>query len=270
MFPVINKSPSIINVRGLYKDLRMKKTLLAIAMTTILSAPAFAVELKSDDQQLSYSFGLMVAKQMQGSLDNLDVEAFSAAVKDVFAGTEPQLSEELIEASLKKFQEKQVAIQKVAAEKAAKEAEVAKLEAEKKAKENIALGEAFLAENAKRESVVTTKSGLQIEMTSEGTGANPVATDTVVVHYKGTTIDGEEFDSSITRGKPATFPLNGVIPGWTEGLQLIKEGGKAKLFIPSELAYGNRGAGGSIGPGETLIFEVELIEIKKPEATATN
>ena len=237
----------------------MKKTMLAIAMTTVFSASsAFAVTLDNDEQKLSYSFGLMVAKQMQSSFDKLDIEAFSAAVKDVYAGKEPQLNQEAMEAALKKYQEAQIALQKEAAEKA-------QAEAKKLAEDNVQKGKAFLAENAKREGVVTTKSGLQIEMTSPGKGAQPTAEDTVVVHYKGTTIDGKEFDSSIARGKPATFPLSGVIKGWTEGLQLIKEGGKAKLYIPSELAYGMQGAGGSIGPGETLIFEVELIEIAKPE-----
>lgn len=123
-------------------------------------------------------------------------------------------------------------------------------------------GQKFLKDNATKEGVKTTASGLQYKITKEGTGNNPKATDNVVVHYKGTTIDGKEFDSSYKRGEPATFPLNRVIRGWTEGLQLIKEGGKATLYIPSELAYGSRGAGGAIGPDETLIFEVELLKIQ--------
>ena len=123
-------------------------------------------------------------------------------------------------------------------------------------------GAAFLKENASKEGVKTTPSGLQYKITKEGEGKSPKATDTVVVHYKGTLLDGTEFDSSIKRGEPATFPLNRVIPGWTEGLQLLKEGGKATLYIPSKLAYGERGAGGKIGPNEALIFEVELIKIQ--------
>jgi FKBP-type peptidyl-prolyl cis-trans isomerase FkpA len=123
-------------------------------------------------------------------------------------------------------------------------------------------GQAFLKENAKKDGVKTTSSGLQYKITKEGTGKNPKATDTVVVHYKGTLIDGKEFDSSYKRGEPATFPLNAVIKGWTEGLMYLSEGGKATLYIPSELAYGKRGAGADIGPDETLIFEVELIKIK--------
>lgn len=122
-------------------------------------------------------------------------------------------------------------------------------------------GEAFLAENAQREGVVALPSGLQYEIIEEGKGASPKTSDTVTVHYRGTLIDGTEFDSSYKRGRPATFKLNRVIKGWTEGLQLMREGGKRRLFIPSNLAYGNRGAGNLIGPGETLIFEVELIRI---------
>ena len=123
-------------------------------------------------------------------------------------------------------------------------------------------GQAYLKENASKDGVKTTASGLQYKITKEGEGKNPAASDTVVVHYRGTTIDGKEFDSSFKRGMPATFPLNRVIKGWTEGLQLVKEGGKATLYIPSELAYGKSGAGSDIGPDETLIFEVELIKIK--------
>jgi FKBP-type peptidyl-prolyl cis-trans isomerase len=123
-------------------------------------------------------------------------------------------------------------------------------------------GQAFLKENGSKEGVKTTASGLQYKITKEGNGKNPKATDTVVVHYKGTTINGKEFDSSFKRGEPATFPLNRVIKGWTEGLMYLSEGGKATLYIPSDLAYGSRGAGADIGPDETLIFDVELIKIK--------
>ena len=123
-------------------------------------------------------------------------------------------------------------------------------------------GETFLKQNAKVEGVKTLPSGLQIKTISEGKGRSPKATDTVVVHYKGRLIDGKEFDSSYKRGQPAEFPINRVIKGWTEGLQLLKEGGKAELYIPANLGYGSQGAGGSIGPDETLIFEVELVAIK--------
>ncbi|MFK5951054.1 MAG: FKBP-type peptidyl-prolyl cis-trans isomerase [Methylococcales bacterium] len=126
--------------------------------------------------------------------------------------------------------------------------------------ENKAAGEAFLAENAKKPNIVTTTSGLQYEVLVEGEGPSPSATTSVTVHYKGTTLDGKEFDSSYSRNEPATFPLNRVIAGWTEGLQLMNVGAKYRFFIPSELAYGQRGAGADIGPNETLIFEVELLK----------
>lgn len=129
--------------------------------------------------------------------------------------------------------------------------------------ENKAAGEKFLATNAQQPGVVTTASGLQYQVFTEGTGASPKATDPVTVHYKGTTIDGKEFDSSYSRGAPATFPLNRVIAGWTEGLQLMKEGAKYRFFIPSNLAYGERGAGRQIGPNSALIFDVELIKVNK-------
>ena len=122
-------------------------------------------------------------------------------------------------------------------------------------------GEKFLKENASKDGVKTTPSGLQYKIVKEGTGKSPKATDTVLVHYRGTLLDGTEFDSSYKRNAPISFPLNQVIPGWTEGLQLVKEGGKAILYIPSKLAYGERGAGGAIGPNETLIFEVELLKV---------
>jgi len=126
--------------------------------------------------------------------------------------------------------------------------------------ENKILGEAFLAKNTKKENIVTTASGLQYEVLTKGEGSSPSATDNVTVHYRGTDLDGKEFDSSYTRNSPATFPLNRVIAGWTEGLQLMNVGAKYRFFIPSDLAYGKRGAGGDIGPNATLIFEVELIK----------
>jgi len=129
--------------------------------------------------------------------------------------------------------------------------------------ENRAAGAAFLAENTKKSNIITTASGLQYEILTAGTGTkSPSATDNVTVHYRGTTIDGKEFDSSYSRGEPATFPLNRVIKGWTEGVQLMKEGAKYRFYIPSELAYGEQGAGRDIGPNATLIFDVELIKIQ--------
>lgn len=134
-------------------------------------------------------------------------------------------------------------------------------ESERAAEENLKVGQEFLAENAKREGITVTESGLQYEVIKEGEGEKPTATSTVEVHYHGTTIDGKVFDSSVERGEPIEFPLNGVIKGWTEGLQLMNVGSKYKFYIPSDLAYGARGAGGNIGPNSALIFEVELISI---------
>lgn len=130
------------------------------------------------------------------------------------------------------------------------------------AEDALAKGKQFLAENGKKEGVKTTDSGLQYEVLTKGEGKSPKTTDTVLVHYRGTLLDGTEFDSSYKRNEPIEFPLNRVIPGWTEGVQLMKEGAKYKFFIPSELAYGASGAGGAIGPNETLIFEVELLKVK--------
>ena len=130
------------------------------------------------------------------------------------------------------------------------------------ASSNLAQGQAFLKENATKPGVHTTPSGLQYKVITEGHGKSPKATDTVLVHYRGTTIDGTEFDSSYKRNEPISFPLSGVIPGWTEGVQLMKEGGKVQLFIPSNLAYGSRGAGGVIAPDSTLVFDIELLKVQ--------
>ncbi|HSB96405.1 MAG TPA: FKBP-type peptidyl-prolyl cis-trans isomerase, partial [Spongiibacteraceae bacterium] len=130
---------------------------------------------------------------------------------------------------------------------------------------NKAASEAYLAENAKKDGVKTTASGLQYKVETEGKGAKPKATDTVEVNYRGTLVDGTEFDSSYKRGQTVTFPVNGVIPGWSEALQLMTVGSKYQLYIPSDLAYGPGGTGGAIGPNQALVFEVELVDIKKPE-----
>jgi FKBP-type peptidyl-prolyl cis-trans isomerase FklB len=143
----------------------------------------------------------------------------------------------------------------------AKQQELAKIVGEKNQKE----GEAFLAENKKKEGVITLPSGLQYKVIKAGSGNKPKATDTVSVHYQGTLVNGTEFDSSYRRGQPVSFPVNGVIPGWTEALQLMEAGAKWQIVIPSNLAYGDRGAGPQIGPNATLIFEIELISIQEPK-----
>jgi FKBP-type peptidyl-prolyl cis-trans isomerase FkpA len=236
----------------------LTQRILAVALVAGLAAACNkqenrgSTELNTDAQKFGYAIGVDIGKSLSPVKDEVDIDALVAGLDEALAGKEVRLSDEEREKIksevTKKLQQKQIE------ERTAKAA---------KAKE---AGEKFLAENGKREGVKTTASGLQYEMLTEGSGATPKATDKVTVHYKGTLIDGTEFDSSYARGQPVTFPLGNVIPGWTEGLQLVKTGGKAKLYIPSALAYGERGAGAKIGPNETLIFEVELIGIEKPEA----
>jgi FKBP-type peptidyl-prolyl cis-trans isomerase FklB len=200
-----------------------------------------AQNLNTEMEKVSYSLGVNVAKSVKNQgLESIDSEAIAQAFTDVFEGNELKISE----------QESNVILQEY----------FGKL-AQKAQSQNVEAGQNFLAENAKRDGVVTTATGLQYEVLTEGSGDSPKETDQVTVHYHGTLIDGTVFDSSVERGQPATFPVNGVIPGWVEALQLMNPGAKFKLFIPSNLAYGERGTGGAIGPNATLIFEVELISI---------
>lgn len=198
--------------------------------------------------KVSYALGLNIGKQLASmGAEGLNIDDFAQAIKDVLAGKEQMTVAESQNVVTKFFQEAE-------AKQRAKAAELGKA-----AK---AEGEKYLAENAKKDGVITTKSGLQYMVLTEGTGKSPKASDSVKCHYEGFLIDGTVFDSSVQRGEPATFPLGGVIAGWTEGLQLMKEGGKTRFFIPYHLAYGEAGAAGSIPPYATLIFDVELIEVK--------
>ena len=198
--------------------------------------------------KVSYALGLNIGKQLsQMGAESLNIDDFAQAIKDVLAGNEQMTVAESQKAVNQFFQEAE-------AKQRAKAAEMGKA-----AK---AEGEKYLADNAKKDGVITTKSGLQYMVITEGTGKSPKATDSVKCHYEGFLIDRTVFDSSIQRGEPATFPLGGVIAGWTEGLQLMKEGGKTRFFIPYNLAYGESGAAGSIPPYAALIFDVELIEVK--------
>ena len=198
--------------------------------------------------KVSYALGLNIGKQLaQMGAEGLNIDDFAQAIKDVLAGNEQMTVAESQKVVNQFFQEAE-------AKQRAKAAEMGKA-----AK---AEGEKYLADNAKKDGVITTKSGLQYMVINEGTGKSPKATDSVKCHYEGFLIDGTVFDSSIQRGEPATFPLGGVIAGWTEGLQLMKEGGKTRFFIPYNLAYGESGAAGSIPPYAALIFDVELIEVK--------
>ena len=198
--------------------------------------------------KVSYALGLGIGRQLQDLCgEDLNLEDFAHAVKDINTGSKLAIDE---------IEGQQMVIEYLQRRDAEKKAEQAAAgEVAKKA------GEEFLKENAKKEGVVVLPSGLQYQVVKEGTGRSPKATDNVKCHYEGTLIDGTLFDSSIKRGQPATFPLNGVIRGWTEGLQLMKEGATYKFFIPYNLAYGENGAGNMIPPFAALIFEVQLIEV---------
>lgn len=198
--------------------------------------------------KISYALGIGIGRQLsQMGAADLNIDDFAQAIKDVIAG-DLKLGE--------------AEAQQIVQEFFAKQEEKQKAEAAEKGKAAKQDGEKFLAENGKKEGVITTASGLQYQVLREGNGQSPKATDTVECHYEGTLIDGTKFDSSYDRGQTATFPLNQVIAGWTEGLQLMKEGGKYRFFIPYELGYGERGAGASIPPFSTLVFDVELVSVK--------
>ena len=199
-------------------------------------------------EKLSYALGMSMGNNFKSSgIEELNIKEFADGVSAVFEGAQPKMSYDEAKNVIRDFF---MALEQKQNEAAAKMGEV-----------NKAAGEAFLAENAKRAEVKTTESGLQYEVLAEGNGEKPAASDTVVVHYTGTLIDGTVFDSSVERGTPATFGVTQVIPGWVEALQLMQVVSKWRLYIPSDLAYGPRGAGGAIGPNATLIFDVELLQI---------
>lgn len=193
--------------------------------------------------KLSYAWGLAMGQQLRGmGVNDLNVESYAAAVKSVMDGTEPEMKPEEAQKLINEY------LQKLQGEMEARAREV---------------GSKFLAENKLKEGVKETASGLQYVVEKEGTGAKPGPEDEVTVHYTGKLLDGTVFDSSVSRGEPATFPLNRVIPGWTEGVQLMSEGAKYTFFIPSDLAYGPQGVPNAIPPHSTLIFDVELIKVVK-------
>ena len=223
----------------------MKKIIFALAIVSLMACNTGSQKLDSLDNQLdqvSYSLGVSVAQNvMSQGLDSINPQAVAQAFDDIFNGNDLMIAQEECGTIINEYF---IAMN------------------DRKKQTNISSGLDFLVENGKREGVTTTESGLQYEVMVAGSGASPLATDEVMVHYHGTLIDGTVFDSSVDRGEPISFPWNGVIPGWTEGLQLMKEGSKHKLFIPSSLAYGERGAGQLIGPNTTLVFEGELISIQ--------
>jgi FKBP-type peptidyl-prolyl cis-trans isomerase FklB len=227
--------------------MRWLGTLLVLVVPVIAGAQE-APALKTEKEKLSYAMGMDLGSQFKKQSLEIDPVLFEQGLKDALAGGKTLLTEAEARAVISELQMKMIA----------KNAELAKAAGEK----NKAEGEAFLAANKSKEGVVVLPSGLQYKILTAGTGKKPTADDTVVCHYRGTLINGEEFDSSYKRGQPATFPVKGVIKGWTEVLQLMPVGSKWQVFIPADLAYGSRGAGPLIGPNATLIFEIELVGIK--------
>jgi len=231
----------------------MKSYLIPTLALGLLVSSAVAQDkpdLTNPKQKTSYALGVNIGSSLKAQELDLDAKALAAGVADALGG-KPALTEDEVRDTLMKLR------QDVAAKSAAEAAKYAD------GPKNLKDGEAFLAENAKKEGVKTTPSGLQYKVLKSGTGEMPKKTDTVTVHYTGTLIDGTVFDSSVQRGQPATFPVGGVIPGWTEALQMMKVGDKWQLFLPAKLAYGEQSPSPKIGPNSTLIFEVELLGIEK-------
>ena len=235
------------------KKLCMMTTVVALGLSFANCSSKDSVStLTTEDQKVSYMIGLDMGAYLKNMGINVDRAALLQGITDTLTSKKhlmtPEEVTKLKEEFGKKMQEQQMSKAKASGEKNAKE------------------GAEFLAKNKTQKDVITTASGLQYTIIKQGTGPKPKSTDMVSVNYRGTLLDGKEFDSSYKRGQPATFPVTGVIPGWTEALQLMNVGTKAKLFIPSNLAYGERAAGPDIGPNSTLIFEIELLEIKAPAA----
>jgi FKBP-type peptidyl-prolyl cis-trans isomerase FklB len=228
----------------------MRSALAIMASVFLFAGQIWAAEgvaLKTKKDKVSYAIGVNVGKGMQQESLEIDPDIFAKGLKDGMTGAKMAMPDEEMRQVMTAFQK----------EMAEKQAVKVKAIAEKNKKE----GETFLAANKKKDGVKTLPSGLQYKVIKEGTGQTPKSTDAVTTNYRGTLIDGTEFDSSYRRGQPAKFPVSGVIPGWTEALQLMKVGSTWQLFIPSNLAYGERGAGNIIGPNATLIFDIELISI---------
>ena len=218
-----------------------------LGLVTVMQTPAAddGPALESNLQRLSYMIGLQIGQSLrQQGLDEIDTAAVAAAVEDVFGNRRPRLTLEEMQAAHTAFQAGRAEGQS------------------RQATDSLAAGQAFLASNAENEGVMQATDGLQYRILRAGEGAMPVADDRVVVHYRGRLLDGTEFDSSYGRGEPAEFMLGAVIPGWQAALQLMAVGSHWEVWIPAELAYGEQGAGGSIGPNQTLHFEIELLEIK--------
>ena len=233
------------------------QTPAAKAHSATAARSAAPLVLKTQKDKFSYALGMNTAKRMGDGLKKqsvpFDAAIFLRGMKDGFAGGKTLLTDEEAQAVLSEMQKRMHEQQQTKMEQAAAG--------------NKKEGEAFLAANKGKDGVVTLPSGLQYKIVTAGTGPKPTTSDSVVCNYRGTLIDGKEFDSSYKRGQPATFPVTGVIKGWTEALQLMPVGSKWQLFIPADLAYGDRGAGADIGPGSTLVFEIELLSIEDKSKT---
>ncbi|MDH5768788.1 MAG: FKBP-type peptidyl-prolyl cis-trans isomerase [Nitrospirota bacterium] len=229
------------------------KLQVIIALSLVLLVSQVSAEekliLKDQKDKVSYSIGTNIGNNFKKQSVDINPDALVQGIKDALSGEKALMTEQEMNETMKAFQQEMMT----------KQAELAKIVGEKNKTE----GDIFLAENKKKKGVITLPSGLEYKVINEGSGAIPKLTDKVTVHYRGTLIDGTEFDSSYRRGQTATFPVNGIIAGWKEALQLMKAGSKWQLFIPPTLAYGERGAGRTIGPNATLIFDIELLSIEE-------
>jgi len=232
----INRIPLILSI-----------VVLTFTFTANISAKQ-KTKLVSEKEKISYSIGLSIGNNFKQQKIEIEMDSLAQGIEDALTGAKQKMTQEEIRQTMEAFR-RQMQARSESNRQAASSGNQVK-------------GEKFLAQNKKRKNVVTLASGLQYEVVKKGSGKRPGLTDTVVTHYKGMLIGGKVFDSSYKRGQPAEFPVNGVIKGWTEALQLMQQGAKWKLYIPADLAYGSRGAGNAIGPNEALIFEIELLEVK--------
>ena len=228
----------------------MTRLTLALILGTLIPGTLPAAELNTDKQKFSYALGTQIGRNVGQQGVELDADAFAEGVRDILKDNDLQLTQEQMQQAAERYKKE--------------------LEAKRDAAaiENIAAGKAFREKNAQAANVKELDSGIQYKVIEAGTGEKPSVEDTVVVHYRGTDVNGEQFDSSYERGEPATFQINQVIKGWQEVLPMMQVGAKWQVVIPPELGYGERGAGAAIGPGETLVFDIELLEIKDGDSTS--
>lgn len=228
--------------------MRIKQLIAAGLAASMISAPVLASDFDSMEDRVSYMIGMDIGQSLADQDMDLNIDVLIEAINASYSGESLRMSqEEALEVRNEFMQARQAEMEQ---------------QRDRDATRNLEEGQAFLAQNRERDDVVETESGLQYRVIEQGDGASPGAEDVVTVHYRGTLLNGTQFDSSFDRGEPATFALNQVIPGWTEGVQLMQEGSRFEFFIPADLAYGEMGRPGPIGPNSTLIFEVELIEVQ--------